>query len=63
MLRDPSSVDTAPATLKALREHGVVGRAVEGLVRVVPWGDDGEMGADEEGEGDVDFEEKVVGWV
>ncbi|EIM84238.1 Fes1-domain-containing protein [Stereum hirsutum FP-91666 SS1] len=36
MLRDPSSVDTAPATLKALREHGVVGRAVEGLVRVVP---------------------------
>lgn len=37
----------------------MVARAVEGLVRVVPWGDDGEMGHGEEG--DIDFEEKVVG--
>jgi hypothetical protein len=54
MLSDPSSKRTSPATLKALREHGLLDALISALITPMPHGDDGES------EGDIDFEEKVV---
>lgn len=57
MLSDPSSTDTSHATRQAVREHKLLGALIEGLVRPVPHGPDGES------ERDLDYEEKVVGCV
>lgn len=54
MLRDPKSTDTSRATQQAFAQHGILSALVEGLVRSVPHGADGDS------ERDLDFEEKVV---
>ncbi|KAI0062975.1 nucleotide exchange factors-like protein [Artomyces pyxidatus] len=54
MLSDPASVDTAPATLRAMRAHELVPALIRALASPTPHGPDGET------EGDVDLEEKVV---
>jgi hypothetical protein len=54
MLSDPSSSETSPATLIALREHGLLGALVSALTAPTPYGEDGES------EGDANFEEIVV---
>ncbi|ETW79995.1 hypothetical protein HETIRDRAFT_246122, partial [Heterobasidion irregulare TC 32-1] len=54
MLSNPMSVATAPATLRALHEHNILPALIRELTSPTPYG------ADEEREGDVDFEEKVI---
>jgi len=54
MLSNPTSVATAPATLKALRERGLLQVLVHELTSPTPYGVDGER------EGDSDLEEKIV---
>lgn len=54
MLSNPMSVATAPATLRALREHNILSVLIRELTSPTPYGADGER------EGDIDFEEKVV---
>jgi len=55
MVADPSSTDTSAATLRAMREHGLLRTVVDALVRPAPFGPAGES------ERDPDFEEKLVG--
>jgi hsp70-interacting protein len=57
MISDPKSVDTSTATLAAFRDQGILKALVDGLTHPVPYGPDGDT------ESDVDFEEKVVGYV
>ena len=54
MQADPASTSTSPAALKALEEHGILQSLVSAVTTPVPYGPDGE------GEGDADFDEKVI---
>ena len=56
MLADPTSVDTATETLRALRAHGLLPVLVRELTEPTPYGPDGD-----EGDGcDADLEEKLI---
>ena len=56
MLADPTSVDTATETLRALRAHGLLPVLVRELTEPMPYGPDGD-----EGDGcDADLEEKLI---
>ena len=56
MLVDPTSVDTATGTLRALRAHGLLPVLVRELTESTPCGPDGD-----EGDGcDADLEEKLM---
>ena len=56
MVADPTSADTAPETLRALRTHGLLPALVQELTEPTPYGPDG----DEGGSGDADLEEKLT---
>jgi len=56
LVADPRSADTAPATLRALRAHGLLPALVRELTVPTPHGPDGEEG----GACDADFEEKLA---
>ncbi|KAI9429419.1 nucleotide exchange factors-like protein [Lactarius psammicola] len=56
LVADPRSADTAPATLRALRGHGLLSALVRELTVPTPHGPDGEEG----GACDADLEEKLV---
>ncbi|KAH8988319.1 nucleotide exchange factors-like protein [Lactarius akahatsu] len=56
LVADPSSADTARATLRALRTDGLLPALVRELTVPTPHGPDGEEG----GSCDADFEEKLV---
>ncbi|KAI0354249.1 Fes1-domain-containing protein [Trametes cingulata] len=58
MVSDPSSISTSGPTVHALEHDGLLGTLVGALASPVPHGPNGEHGAD--GEGDADFEEKVL---
>ena len=56
MVADPTQADTATATLRALRAHGLVPVLVRELTEPTPYGPDGD-----EGDGcDADLEEKLI---
>jgi hsp70-interacting protein len=56
MLADPTSVDTATETLRALHAHGLLPVLVRELTEPTPYGQDGD-----EGDGcDADLEEKLI---
>lgn len=56
MVADPSSTDTAPETLRAVRAHGLLPVIVRELTEPTPYGPDGD-----EGDGcDADLEEKLM---
>ncbi|KAF8498162.1 Fes1-domain-containing protein [Russula emetica] len=56
MLADPTSTDTAPETLRAVRAHGLLPVIVRELTEPTPYGPDGD-----EGDGcDADLEEKLM---
>jgi hypothetical protein len=56
MLADPTSTNTAPETLRAVRAHGLLPVIVRELTEPTPYGPDGD-----EGDGcDADLEEKLV---
>jgi len=56
MVADPTSVDTATETLRALRAHGLLPVLVRELTEPTPYGPDGD-----EGDGcDADLEEKLM---
>ena len=56
MVADPTSVDTAPETVRAVRAHGMLPVIVRELTEPTPYGPDGD-----EGDGcDVDLEEKLM---
>ena len=56
MVADPTQADTATATLRALRAHGLVPVFVRELTEPTPYGPDGD-----EGDGcDADLEEKLI---
>jgi len=56
LVADPRSADTAPATLRALRAHGLIPALVRELTVPTPYGPDGEEG----GACDADLEEKLA---
>jgi hypothetical protein len=56
MVADPTSADTAPETLRALRTHGLLPVLVHELTEPTPYGPDG----DEGDSGDADLEEKLT---
>lgn len=56
MVTDPTSADTAPETLRALRTHGLLPVLVHELTEPTPYGPDG----DEGDSGDADLEEKLT---
>ncbi|KAF8462499.1 hypothetical protein DFH94DRAFT_686880 [Russula ochroleuca] len=56
MVADPTSVDTATETLRALRAHGLLPVLVRELTEPTPYGPDG----DEGDECDADLEEKLI---
>ncbi|KAH9039095.1 nucleotide exchange factors-like protein [Lactarius pseudohatsudake] len=56
LVADPSSADTAPATLRALRTDGLLPALVRELTVPTPHGPDGEEG----GSCDADLEEKLI---
>jgi hsp70-interacting protein len=56
MVADPTSTDTAPETLRAVRAHGLLPVIVRELTEPTPYGPDGD-----EGDGcDADLEEKLM---
>jgi len=56
MVADPTSADTAPETLRAVRAHGLLPVIVRELTEPTPYGPDGD-----EGDGcDADLEEKLM---
>jgi hypothetical protein len=56
MVADPTSADTAPETLRAVRAHGLLLVIVRELTEPTPYGPDGD-----EGDGcDADLEEKLM---
>jgi hypothetical protein len=56
MVADPTSTDTAPETLRAVRAHGLLPAIVRELTEPTPYGPDGD-----EGDGcDADLEEKLM---
>jgi hsp70-interacting protein len=56
MVADPTSADTAPETLRAVRAHGLLPVIVRELTEPTPSGPDGD-----EGDGcDADLEEKLM---
>jgi hsp70-interacting protein len=56
MVADPTLADTATATLRGLRAHGLLPVLVRELTEPTPYGPDGD-----EGDGrDVDLEEKLI---
>ena len=56
MVADPTSTDTAPETLRAVRAHGMLPVIVRELTEPTPYGPDGD-----EGDGcDADLEEKLM---
>lgn len=56
MVADPTSADTAPETLRAVRAHGMLPVIVRELTEPTPYGPDGD-----EGDGcDADLEEKLM---
>jgi hsp70-interacting protein len=56
MVADPTSTDTAPETLRAVRAHGLLAVIVRELTEPTPYGPDGD-----EGDGcDADLEEKLM---
>jgi len=57
MVADPSSVDTAPATLRALRAHGLLSALVRELTEPTPYGPNGDEGT---GGFDADLQEKLA---
>ena len=60
LVADPSSADTASATLRALHPpHALLPVIVRELTAPTPHGPDGEEG----GASDADFEEKLARWV
>jgi hypothetical protein len=56
MVADPASVETAPATLRALRTHGLLAELVRELTTPTPCGADG----DEYENSDADLTEKLM---
>ena len=59
ILADPTSVDMATETLRALRAHGLLPVLVRELTEPTPYGPDGD-----EGDGcDADLEEKLISCV
>ncbi|KAH9964825.1 armadillo-type protein, partial [Russula dissimulans] len=57
MVADPTSVDTAPATLRALRAHGLLPVLVRELTEPTPCGPNGDEG---NGGFDADLQEKLT---
>lgn len=55
MVADPTSADTAPETLRAVRAHGLLHVIVRELTEPTPYGPDGD-----EGDGDADLEERLM---
>lgn len=56
MVADPTSTNTAPETLRAVRAHGLLPVIVRELTEPTPYGPDGD-----EGDGcDADLEEKLM---
>jgi hypothetical protein len=56
MVADPSSTDTAPETLRAVRAHGLLPVIIRELTEPTPYGPDGDEGDG----GDADLEEKLM---
>ncbi|KAH6912019.1 adenyl-nucleotide exchange factor [Coprinopsis sp. MPI-PUGE-AT-0042] len=57
-LRSPSLAQTSSLTKAGLEKYGIVSVVIGGLLEPLAWGEDGDQGNN--GEGDVDFEEKSV---
>ncbi|KAF8889119.1 armadillo-type protein [Infundibulicybe gibba] len=54
-LSDPSRASTSHLTLQALQTHNILSTVVDGLINILPYGEDGDIDVP-----DVDFEEKGV---
>jgi hypothetical protein len=59
MVADPASAETAPATLRALRAHGLLAALVRELTTPTPCGADGDEGENN----DADLTEKLMRYV
>ena len=57
MMSDPSSFSTSEITRRALEQQGLLHKLTDALSSPIPHGPDGEQ------EGDLDFEDKIVGYV
>ncbi|KIY74069.1 Fes1-domain-containing protein [Cylindrobasidium torrendii FP15055 ss-10] len=54
-ISDPSRTDTSTSTVNAMTEHNILSTVVDGLIKPLPYGEDGDVE-----EPDADLEEKLV---